>query len=106
MSIDFGLVPKEGHSSKQFTNAARNVVVYSERLARAEGSPYIDTAHIRTAAQKVIAGEKVDNLTAKVSGHISFTVEAKKVFEQSLRICLAAEAPEITPEHLLEATAS
>jgi 3-mercaptopyruvate sulfurtransferase SseA len=100
----FEYVPKPGRKFKRFTNDARQVVVFSERIARKQGLGYIDVADIRAAAAKVIAGETEEPAKESSGGHIPFTVEAKKVLEESLRVCLAEDAPEITPEHLLVAS--
>jgi hypothetical protein len=107
---------------ERFTNHARRVVVYAQEEARLLNHDYIGTEHILLGLIRESEGmagtvlselgvtlaavrEKAEELAGRgskePSGHIPFTVRAKKVLELSLREALTLKNHYIGTEHIL-----
>jgi hypothetical protein len=105
----------------RFTDEARSVVVASEEHCREAGHPEVGTGHILLALIDDPNGLAVRVLSAKgvlpdrvresigaalgpgkgrVTGHIPFAADAKKVLELSLREALRTQSDHIGVEHI------
>jgi ATP-dependent Clp protease ATP-binding subunit ClpC len=99
---------------ERFTGSARRVVVQAEEEARMLNCDNIDVEHIllglthdsEGAAAKALEAlgislDAVRSQIEKISGHIPFTPQAKKVLELSLREALQLGHNYIGTEHIL-----
>lgn len=107
---------------ERFTDSARRVVVLAQEQARDLGHDYIGTEHLllgllvdpNSAAASVLTAQgvsaeavrgQVESIIGRgqspSSGHMPFTVRAKKVLELSLREALELGQDYIGTEHLL-----
>jgi ATP-dependent Clp protease ATP-binding subunit ClpA len=112
---------------ERFTDGARRTVVLAQEEARAHNHDYIDTEHLllgvldagENMAVQVLeslgisreairqkAEKAISQGPHKPSGHISFTPQAKKVLELSLREALSLGHSHIGTEHILLALIS
>lgn len=110
-------------SFDKFTDKARKVLVLAQEEARALHQPYVGTEHVLLALLKEkegLAAQALDHLgvtyeatltcvqqlikgdvSADVSGHLSFTPRVKRVLENSLREAMQMGKSYISTEHLL-----